>query len=273
MTMTKKFLSCSLALVCAVPTVTSTAVSEQYVDYRNPDVYNSKRNFFERSGFGALAVMPNVTSQSIAANEYEYITLSISGLYRIARQRLRSPDWWFILNHRSGSRVSDRHTYAGVFIAKRLKQPQAIPLELFRSTGWYELGPDSLDEFTKTYESLEEFFELQHDGAMQNSFEQVFGGWHAKPDIETNESSWHQRKNWLIKSSIDRCFQAIGEGKFDESKVFFQARLIRFRVTTGLNSRSPVVWNIGLRQADAFFIKTFSPQSVDFNGEYCVDIE
>ena len=39
------------------------------------------------------------------------------------------------------------------------------------------------------------------------------------------------------------------------------------------HSRSPVVWNIGFRQADAFFIKTFSPQGADFNGEYCVDIE
>ena len=180
--MIRRRVSCSLALACVV---IASSVSGQSVDYRDSEVYRSKRNFFETSGFGALAVMPNVTLQSLAAIENEYIVLPGSGLYHIGRGRLKSPDWWFIVNHRSGSRVSNRPTYIGVLIAKRLRQPQGRSLELFRNAGWSGSGPDDLEGFQGTYDSLKEFFELQGKESQQYSFEQVFGQWHARPDPES----------------------------------------------------------------------------------------
>ena len=270
--MIRSLVSCSLALAWIVPIGIVGTVSAQS-DYSNSEAYNSKRSFFETSGFGALAVMPNVTSQREAVIEYEYIALPHSGLYRIERNRLKSPDWWFIVNHRSGSKVSDRPTYIGVLIAKRLRQPQARPLELFRNAGWSEPGPDGLNGFHGTYELLEEFFKLQDSGAEQYSFEQAFGKWHANPNTESIESSWGYRSYWRSSTSVEECFQDIGGQQYDESNLLFQARLVRFRVTSGTNSRSPVAWDIGLREADAFFIKTFSPQGADFDGEYCVAIE
>ena len=272
--MTRKLISCSLALACAVHIVIPSAVFAQNFDYRDSAVYNSKRNFFETSGFGALAIMPNVTSQALAVIENEYIALPVSGLYRIGRGRVNSPDWWFIVNHRSGSRVSERPTYIGVLIAKRLRQPQARPLELFRNTGWFGSGPDGLEGFQRTYESFEKFFELQDRESQQYPFEQAFGEWHARPETES-ESSWIYRSYWRSSSSIEECFQGqdIAVQQAGEANILFQARLIRFRVTIGTNSPSPVIWDIGLRQAGAVFVKTFSPLGADFDGEYCVVIE
>ena len=217
--------------------------------------------------------MPNVTSKLQAVREFEYLALPGSGRYRIARPTAGSPDWWFIVNHRSGSGASQFHTYIGIFIAKRLEHPLANSLQLLRNGGWHKLGGGDLKDFQHTYESWADFFDLQDTDASQESFQQIFGDWHAIPDPRTDESSWLQRRNWLSKPRLDECFQAIGGQRPASSNVFFQARLIRFRVTAELNSRSPVVWSIGLRDADAFFMKTFSPEGIDLNGEYCVAVE
>ena len=263
----------TVTLVSAIPSVVkSQTINDQFVD-RSPDIYNTKQSFFERSGFGAVAVMPHVTSRDRAAIEFEYITLPGSGHYRIARRNLQSPaDWWFIVNHRSGSTASPLYTYIGVFIAKRLPQPLGSPLQLLRNRGWREQESDNLAEFSNTYESFTEFLELQREDANQELFQQAFGDWHAIPDTRTDESSWMQRRNWLIDVRVDQCFSAIGGPRPASSNVLFQAHLIRFRVTEQSNSRSPVVWRIGLRDADAFYLKTFSPEGVDLSGEYCVDI-
>ena len=273
--MTRRLVSCSIVVACAVSIVIASSVSAQSVDYINSETYNSKRSFFASSGFGTLAVLGNVTSQREARIENEYIALPDSGLYRIHRNWLKSPyDWWFIVNHRSGSNLPDHATYIGVLIVKRLKTSQVRPLELYRNKGWFGSRPDDgLDVFQRTYRSLENFFELQDTDSSQKSFEKEFGNWHAKPDTEPSESSWRDRSYWRSSSSVEECFQDISRLQSDQSNLLFQGRLIRFRVTTGTNSPSPVVWNIGLRQANAVFIKTFSPLGADFNGEYCVVIK
>ena len=247
--------------------------SGQYADQRELDVYNSKRTFFERSGFGAVALMPHVTSESESAIEFEYITFPESGRYHIAHPRAASRDWWFILNHRSGSGASQQHTYAGVFVAKRLKGPLDSQLQLLRNAGWSELSGADLEEFEDTHQSWTDFFELQDSDATEESFEQALGDWHAIPDPQTDESSWIHRRHWLSKPRVDECFQAIGGKQSADTDIFYQAHLIRFQITSGSNSRSPVDWRIGLRDADAFFIKTFSPEGIDLNGEYCVAID
>ena len=221
------------------------------------------------SGFGTLALLPHVTSRSEAAFEYEFITLPTSGLYSIPRERGRTGDWWFLVNHRSGSGASDVHTYVGILIAKRLARPLASSLQLMRNADWRELNGVNLGAFDNTYQSWTEFFELQNADASRESFTEAFGDWHALPDPRADDSSWLHRSNWLNKDSVDQCFRSISG---QPNNIFFQARLIRFRVTTSSNSRSPVVWNVGLRDADAFYIRTFSPEGIDLHGEYCVGI-
>ena len=271
--METRSLVCIVTLLVAIPfVVDSQTLNDDFVE-RSLDTYNTKQSFFERSGFGAVAVMPHVISRARAAIEYEYMTLRRSGRYRIARRNLQSPaDWWFIVNHRSGSTASPLYTYVGVFIAKRLARPLSSPLQLLRNTGWRGQGGNDLEEFSDIYESLTNFFELQDEDASQDSFEQEFGNWHAIPNAQTDEPSWVHRRNWLSQPRVDQCFGAIGGARSASSNVLYQAHLIRFRVTEQSNSRSPVVWRVGLRDADALFLKTFSPGSVDLTGEYCVEI-
>lgn len=271
--MLAKLLFCTLASITAIPSVAESQESiEQFVD-RTTNAYNSKRSFFASSGFGAVAVMPHVISQDQAKIENEYITLPSSGKYRIVRGRLQSPaDWWFVVNHRRGSGGSQFYAYIGVFIAKRLAQPLDSPLQLSRNGGWRSQGQEDLERFDRLFGSLVPFFELQHEDASQDAFRQEFGNWHAIPDAQTDESSWLSRRSWLSKDRVEECFSAIGGTRPASSNVMVQARLIRFRVTERLNSRSPVVWRVGLRDADSFYLKTFSPVNVDLSGEYCVEI-
>ena len=260
----------TVAVAAAFVSLAASETAGQFGDQRNLDVYNSKRSFFERSGFGALALMPHVTSQPEAAIEYEYITLPGSGRYHLTHPDAGVPDWWFIVNHRSGSRASDVHTYVGVFIAKLLKSPQRDSLELFRNAGWLKLEDTALGEFRDDYPAWTDFFELQDSTSSQESFAQEFGDWHAIPDPDTpDESSWLERDNWFNRDRVAECFRAVGRPAGDN--VYFQARLIRFQVTMELNSRQPVAWNVTLNDADAFFLKTFSPEGIDIDREYCVD--
>ena len=259
----------TVAVATGIVAVAPGNTAAQFGDPGTPDVYTSKRSFFERSGFGALAVMPHVTSESEAANEYEYIALPSSGRYDITHPEGTIPNWWFIVNHRSGSRASTAYTYVGVFIAKRLESPQRDSVELFRNAEWLRLG-DTLDAFNDNYQSRTDFFELQDSTSRQESFEQEFGNWHAIPDKDNDESSWLERDNWLSRARVAACFSAVGGTRPTDDNVYYQARLIRFRVTRGLNSRQPVAWEVTLDDADAFFLKTFSPEGIDMDREYCV---
>lgn len=261
-----------IALTVAITCAAASDSWGQFRVQRDVHVYNTKRSFFQRSGFGALALTPNVTSKPQAVIASEYITLPASGRYDISRRRAPHGDWWFIVNHRSGAEVSERHTYVGVFVAKRLEFPLASSLQLIRNAGWRELDGVELGAFENTYESWTEFFDLQDASVSQGAFEQRFGDWHAIPDPRTDESSWVHRRNWHSASRVSDCFEAIGGERASGSNVFFQAILIRFQVTSESNSRYPVAWSIGLRDADALFLKTFSPEGIDLAGEYCVEI-
>ena len=247
------------------------SVLQQFVD-RTTDFYDLKRDFFELSGFGALAIMPNVTSDSEKANEFEYITFGMSGKYRIARGRMRSPaDWWFIVNHRRGSGASTRYSYIGVFVAKRLAQPLSRQLHLHRNDGWTTREGTELGDFDDTYTSWRRFLELQGDNGTEEAFGREFGDWHAISDTPSGEYSWVDRNSWSNDRRVEECFSAIGGG-LGGADVMFQAHLIRFRVTESSNSRAPVAWQTGLRNADALYVKTFSPEAGDLTGEYCIEI-
>ena len=263
---------CRTVLAGALICLPGGEAAGQFDAPRQVEVYSSKRSFFMRSAFGTLALLPNVTSRSEAAFEFEFITLPTSGLYSVPRGRGGTGDWWFLVNHRSGSGASEVHTYVGILIAKRLERPLANSLQLMRNAGWRELDGVDLGSFENTYPSWTEFFDLQDADASRESFTEAFGDWHALPDPRADESSWLHRNNWLNKDSVDRCFQSTGEPPSSDSNIFFQARLIRFRVTTSSNSQSPVAWNVGLRDADAFYMRTFSPEGIDLHGEYCVGI-
>ena len=282
--MTRKLAGWGTAAV-AIVAMTASETSAQFGEQRDVEIYSSKRSFFERSGFGALALMPHVTSKPEAAIEFEYITLPRSGRYRMRHPDASSgsPDWWFIVNHRRGAGASRLHTYVGVFVAKRLEESQGGVLELYRNAGWRrleeaELRPEEtefeevqLEEFKDNYPYLTEFFELQNSTSTLEPFEQRFGGWHAIPDADASESSWLERDNWLSRDRVDECFRAIGTARPTGENIYFQARLIRFQVTMGLNSRRPVAWSVDLEDADAFYLKTFSPEGINIDREYCVE--
>lgn len=264
----------AMVFVAGICSVAWSQDLDQQFESRSPHLYISKRSFFESSGFGALALMPNVVSRKGAAFEHQYITLSRSGMYRLARRRLKSRAiWWFIVNHRRGAGPSPHYTYIGVFIAKKFARPIDKPLHLYRNEGWQEndKAPHPF-ELSRDPELLGPFFELQREGSLQSlgMFQGKFAYWHATPDAQKDESSWAFRTSWLSKPRAEECFGAVGhQGPADSA--LYQGRLIRFRETELLNSLYPVVWDVDLGDADAFYMKTFSP-TAGLSREYCVDI-
>lgn len=258
---------CGLALICSIIPAAAAGPSELFGDEKATRVYDRKETFYEQSGFGALAVMPNVTSRRSARIEYEYITMPAPGRYRIARRDLRSPsEWWFVFNHRIGDQPMEPHSFVGVLIAKRLSSPPVNSLELFRNVGWSVTDPNT--PFRALRASWAEFFGLQRNEGVREFFEQEFGSWHARPD-SGEDSSWQHRGYWL-DPSVDECFRSVGNRQ--TSNLLFEAQLIRFRPTSETNSQRPVVWRIGTGNRDALFVRTFSPRGADVGGQYCLEI-
>ncbi|MDE0179476.1 MAG: hypothetical protein OXP36_12890 [Gammaproteobacteria bacterium] len=267
--MPTRLMSYGLAWIigAAAISVAATQTSELFGDEQTTTLYDRKETFYEQSGFGGLAVMPNVTSRRDARIEYEYIALPDPGRYRLARRNLRSPsDWWFVFNHRLGDQPAEPHSFVGVLIAKRLRTRPVNSLELFRNANWSVSNPDT--PFRALFESSAEFFELQDSEAILESFEQEFGIWHARPD-PNGEFSWRHRGYWL-DPRVGECFRSVGSR--ETRHVLFEARLLRFQPTNGTNTQFPVVWNIRTGNTDALFVRTFSPRGADVGGEYCVEI-
>ena len=264
--MKARLILCSVALAGAVAT---DAVSQTYGGFNEekhelPPV--SKVEFFGESGFGAVALMPNVTEMDEARSEHQHIRLREPGRYRI---NLDKDNWWFVLNHSDNSpELSGRHAYVGVLIAKRLDSASENRLELYRNAEWH----DPSDGFWEVFDiEWEEFLALQD--STQDNFENEFGDWHAVLEPEESQSSWDRRKTWINESTTERveeCFAAVAERP--EFNVFFGIRLIRFQVVEGANPRSPVAWSVLRSGVDAFYMKTFSPYT-SYTGEYCIEIE
>lgn len=235
--------------------------------------FRSKRSFYEQSGFGALALMPNVQQPSQARIEHQYIAMTRSGYYENVRDRMKSSDWWFVINHRSTA-FSDRDSiYVGVLAVKRQKLVQREPIALYRNSGWFNPANSRLGEFDGNYASLESFLRLQSQIAIYDAFSRVFGEWHARPREGDEESSWRLREYWEDQSSVRECFERAGGGDWDPSRLLFEAKLIRFAVTSGTNSQSPLTWYTGVSDTGTLFVRTFSPTSQALYKEYCLALD
>ena len=128
--------STALALagtIMVVPVSTQVDFSEE----RHEERLGSKDVFFENSGLGAVAMMPNVTSENNAPFEREYFTLGSSGRYGLDPNR---EEGWFVVNHRISSGALEGHTYVGVLIAKQFSDglERERELELYRNDKWHD---------------------------------------------------------------------------------------------------------------------------------------
>lgn len=272
--MTTRLILWSTALALAGTVMAVAAGGQAQGDFseeRHEERLPGKAAFFRDSGLGAVAMMPNVTSRNNAPFEREYYTLGGSGRYGLDLDE----EGWFIVNHRSS--FARGHTYVGVLVAKRFGGSLGRELELYRNDGWH--GAPNVFQRIPVGKGWGDFLALQD--STQNNFEDEFGDWHAVFAPQASESSqasddassWYYR-NWLdesIRARVDECFRAI-DGQ-PSSDVFYEVRLLRFQFTEGLNSRYPVVWDVGLRNVGAFYMRTFSPAGIDFDGEYCIEIE
>lgn len=264
-------------------TLNFSAFSNESTAYTQTGNYLSRSHFYEDSGLGTVAIMPHVTTEEGAEWAAEYIPLPKNGTYHILRTRIDTKDWWFVANHRSGSVDQALGTYVGVLIAKRVNKDQKEQLQLYRNEDWRGSKDKKLEPFNDKYRRVEKFFKLQKDEIEQDSnteqealrrFEELFGEWHARPEKDSQDSSWEERFYWPIDHKVRECFLSVGNRQFIESNIFFQARLLRFRPTTEVNPRNPVAWSIGTGGTTALFIMTFSPYGDNnFDGEYCVAIE
>ncbi len=238
--------------------------------------------------------MPRIYSREEANTARRYNTLSPRACIRrtsFSRRQTDSAPWWFIFNHRDSERASD-HTYMGLLVVKRMREPQLKPLQLFRNIGWRE----PKEEFSAQYDQdLLGQFPTLHQKEQEGAFRKAFGRWHAA--LNTELSSWDHREYWPSMydartfpkanrpdvrtarrcfEEIDRRREEIGERR-RYSGLFYQARLIQFQVTPKTDSHHPVVWSIRLGSqqnpiVDAFFISTFSPLGNAFSNKYCVEI-
>lgn len=255
---------CRIVMAAIMLSIAPSGSYAQIDVYPKLDPYHSKRLFFETSPFGTLALMPNVRSPSQAKLEHQYMAFPKSGSYDIPARS----EWWFVVNHRKSVAATDDYTYVGVFIARLLSAEQIEPLKLQRNEGWYS-GQD-LDAMDEDFISWSNFFVLQ-DSDAEEAFRQEYGEWHALPDSEARNSSWFHRDRWLSDDSINSCFGDVIGQEPDSSFISYRAHLIRFQVTSGVNTQRPVAWNVAeLNMARGIFVKTFSPEGVGLNLEYCL---
>lgn len=237
--------------------------------------YDSKTKFFRDSGAGVMAIMPNVKSQKEAKSEYKYVAFKKSGTYKLEGNIAQKNDFWFVNNHRLGDSTSDdlsSHTYIGVMIAKVLLHQDnlAYPLHLRRNEKWFDLEDNkSLSSFRgQSSSTATEFMKIQHKKDLE-LFKDKFGDWHALANKEPRLSSWEQRKEWS-DYNLDCLKQISNSNNLTDSNILVEARLMKFQPTNMDNPEKPVAWKVQLGEAEAVYIKTFSPISPDFVKEYYI---
>ena len=265
--MKTRLILCSATLACAITAVAAGQTNGDFNEEKHELPPVSKAEFFGESGFGAVALMPNVTEEDEARSEYQYIRFQeLIGRYRI---NLDKDNWWFVVNHSDNSGLSSgRHTYVGLLIAKRFRSISELgnKLELYRNKDWHDPSGSFWDMFDEEWEDF-----LESQDSTQDNFENEFGDWHAVIEPTESRSSWDRRKTWInesIMKRVEECFAAVRERP--GSEVLFGVRLIRFQVAEESNPSSPVVWSVVLDGVDALYMKAFSPVFPP-TREYCIE--
>lgn len=246
--------------------VISFEVTAQCIDQQKFKIYNNQKMFFEKSGTGTMAIMPNVKSQSQAKSEYKFEAFKQDGTYKLEGD---IGDIWFVINHRIVEE-SPPVSYIGVMVAKVLKTELASTLELYRNEAWFSLQDETeLSYFRALFESAQNFTTIHKDSSISvESFNKQFKNWHALADLNPKLPSWELRREWGNYNLA--CLRQLSEDEnLNASNIFVQARLLRFSPTTKSEPGNPVAWVVKLGNAKAVYIKIFSPIS-DFRGEYYI---
>ena len=248
-------------------------------EQRKTTTYTTQKLFFDESGSGTMAMMPNVKSQREAKSEHKFKAFLPEGTYELGG-KIR--DIWFVHNHRTGSGDTPK-SYIAVLIAKVLKTKLQTKLELYRNKDWFNLKSGSkLGVFSELFPSVEDFTKFHKDSSVsleqsKSSLEQSkrkFSNWHALASKKPKLTSWDLRKEWGNYKLGDNlnCFkELLSDDKIPENHIFVQARLIRFSLTEKSEPDKPVAWVVKLSDARAVYIKTFSP-NINFRGEYYIHL-
>ena len=241
----------------------------QNLEEADTRAYDKQALFYEQSGTGTLAMMPNVKRLDQAKLEHEFLAFPSPGRYRVSRV---SP--WFVVNHRvtSAPQSSLTPTYLGVIVAKIVRQDYKHRLELYRDAdGWEAEGVHR-----EQYEELDGFFEIHaRKDADLAAFQEVFppapsAPWHSRLEGDGGRSSWLSRTEWVPPEG--GCLnELLKERGIAPERVFVQGYLLSFSPTQRSTSSYPVAWSTNLEVAEAMYVRTFSPLSSDFAREYFIE--
>lgn len=261
-----KVLAVSFALYFSPPALgwcqvsTHTTFEEEKRTRPVRDRYN-----FLAEDTGTVAMLPAASSLDSARHASYYEVLPESGFYSIEEK-----SDWFIVNHRlQDAENRPPPTYVGILAVKVLKPPLEMQLELIRNESKHWMPKDG--GFRKDFPSASGFWErhAENGGIDLSAFESEFGLWHTalKEELHTSDRS----TSW--KPTHHDCWSKLeSRGRsVSDDQVFVQARLYAFTPTRSRYSGAPVVWKLALRNASAVYIRTFSPNRIDFSGRYCIE--
>lgn len=218
-----------------------------------------RSNFYENTGLGSLALLPNSRTESAARAALMVFDLTEQTCINLPG----SGRQWFLINHHDEERQGEvgyfsvRILYE--YAAEEKSREPYVSIHLQRNGNWFDEGGTQATgryEWTsdRTGMTGETFMNL-HDPSDEKAndrfreLQSSVGAWHMKPTA-SSESSWSDRYLYapLLRAYLRKDVTAIS------------ARMIRFVATASSWSSSPVVFSIDSRGAESATILIDAPR-------------
>jgi len=254
------FLSYSLIL-------SQVAHWEEYQAIEGVNEFYNSRVF----GFGTLAFIPKAISRKDAESEVYFFALPRSGAYKLPRQLY----YWFIVNHKSDNEPLE--TYLGVEIIPIYPENiiPAAEVQLWRNDGWIRLDEPTFNgerAIRKIFENISiiDFFYYHGEYIALSDIDHKFGfKWHALTK-NSHINSWDKKVRWkpIVEINSRQFIRNFNSDIPDRPRMMLNGLLIRFTTTNRVRSHAPVVFGFDGRNPIAAYLKIFSPDLTEFDGEY-----